>query len=41
MKIFTAICGLILIASCEAGAKAQSNQSASGLMMEMLKISCR
>ena len=31
MKIFTAICGLMLIASCETGAKAQSNQSASRL----------
>ena len=31
MKIFTAICGLLLIASCETGAKAQSNQSASRL----------
>gem|GEM_PF-4150114 len=31
MKIFTAICGLMLIASLETGAKVQSNQSAAGL----------
>ena len=31
MKIFTAICGLMLIASLETGAKVQSNQSAVGL----------